>query len=417
MVSPELPWLRPSPYDASAASLAEHTEAIGAVMAGAARLWLGPFNPPTELPAGFEDTALVVPTSGSTGAAKAVALTRRALLASQDATASLIGHGLWLPLLPATHIAGVQVIARAHRTAQRLGLAAPALPDPLPDLRGHFDSAAFAALAEPALAQADSAVLPALTSLVPTQLTRIVTGTTGADARARALLRRFAAVLVGGAATPPEVLARARGQRIAVRTTYGSSETAGGCVYDGAPLPGVRLRVDAPDAEGAGRLVITSPTLALGYLVADGSGERIGKAFPTSDLASLGPGGELSVLGRADDVIITGGRKVLPQDVERAIDRSLMLGGLVRAAVVVGVPDAEWGQRVEALVTLDPAAPAEPAEVSALVRSALRTTEVPSFMIPRRVHVVGDLPLLGIGKIDRSAAARIAAGHPAAPGA
>src|SRR5699024_8063330 len=136
------------------------------------------------------------------------------------------------------HIAGVQVIARAHRTAQVLGLPAPALPDPLPDLRAHFDASGFLELAEPVLEQAERAGLPALTSLVPTQLTRLVTGATGADARARGLLKRFAAVLVGGAATSPDVLARARGQRIAVRTTYGSSETAGGCVYDRFPLPG-----------------------------------------------------------------------------------------------------------------------------------------------------------------------------------
>lgn len=407
-------WLRPAPYDSSAASLTEHAAAIGAVMGGRARLWLGPFEPPTRLPAGFEDTALVVPTSGSTGTAKAVALRREALLASQDATASLIGHGFWLPLLPPTHIAGVQVIARAHRTAQQLGLDSPALPEPLPDLRGHFDSAAFVELAEPVLAQAASAGLPALTSLVPTQLSRIVTGATGADARARAVLRRFAAVLVGGAATPREVLARARGQRIAVHTTYGSSETAGGCVYDGAPLPGVELRIDAPDTEGAGRLVISSATLAIGYLHADGTGETIGDRFATSDLASLAPDGTLTVLGRADDVIITGGRKVLPQDVERAIARSLMLRGLVREAVVVGVPDAEWGQRVEALVTVEDGT--DPAEASALVRSALRTTEVPTFMIPKHVHTVGELPLRGIGKIDRSAAARIAAGHEPAKG-
>jgi O-succinylbenzoic acid--CoA ligase len=437
-----LPWLVPEPYDASAASLGAHSAAIGEVMAGRARLWLGPFPAPATLPAGFEDTALVVPTSGSTGSAKAVALTRAALLASQDATARLFatggtadgsrGHGFWLPLLPPTHIAGVQVLARAHRTAQVLGLPAPALPDPLPDLRGHFDAAAFVELAGPALEQAERAGLPALTSLVPTQLTRIVTGASGDDARARTLLRRFAAVLVGGAATSPDVLARARGQRIAVRTTYGSSETAGGCVYDRRPLPGVTLSVLEPDKAGAGRLRIASPTLALGYLTADGGtdGDVFGAADPsadgagpdagsdavgpagaqrtflTSDLAELGAGGELTVLGRADDVIITGGRKVLPQDVERAIDRSLMLRGLVRSAVVVGVPDAEWGQRVEALVTLEERA--DPAEATALVRAALRTSEVPAHMLPKRVHVVAELPLLGIGKVDRAAARRLA---------
>lgn len=438
-----LAWLVPPAYDASAASLAVHVHAIGEMMAGRARLWLGPFAPPSRLPAGFEDTALVVPTSGSTGTAKAVALTREALLASQDATAQLFaadatapdtrGHGFWLPLLPPTHIAGVQVIARAHRTAQVLGLPAPALPSPLPDLRGHFDAAAFIELAGPVLDQAEEAGLPAITSLVPTQLTRIVTGATGADARARGLLKRFAAVLVGGAATSPDVLARARGQKIAVRTTYGSSETAGGCVYDRAPLPGVQLRLDQPDA--AGRLVVASPSLALGHLRADGAADtssfttgaiasgddasgssRVDEAsepsrgFLTSDLAELGPDGALTVLGRADDVINTGGRKVLPQDVERAIDRSLMLRGMVRSSVVVGVADPEWGQRVEALVALEPGM--DPAEATALVRSALRTSEVPAHMIPKRVHVVAELPLLGIGKVDRAAAKSLAAEAP-----
>ena len=423
-----LAWLLPSPYDASAASLTAHAEAIGEAMAGRGRLWLGPFAPPAQLPAGYEDTAVVVPTSGSTGTAKAVALTRQALRASQDATARLFaadgtasatgGHGFWLPLLPPTHIAGVQVIARAHRTAQVLGLEGTALPDPLPDLRGHFDADAFVRLAEPALARAEQLGLPALTSLVPTQLARIVTGTGAADVRARSLLKRFAAVLVGGAATAPDVLARARGQKIAVRTTYGSSETAGGCVYDRAPLPGVRLRVLDPDPTGAGRLEISSPTLATGYLTAEGGTdaspftagsapvEGSSRAFLTSDLAQLGEDGALSILGRADDVINTGGRKVLPQDVERAIERSLMLRGMVRASVVVGVADPEWGQRVEALVTLEPGL--NPEDASSLVRSALRTSEVPAHMIPKQVHVVAELPLLGIGKVDRAAARRLA---------
>ena len=423
-----LPWLLPPPYDASAASLTAHAQTIGEAMAGRGRLWLGPFAPPAQLPAGYEDTAVVVPTSGSTGVAKAVALTRQALRASQDATARLFaadgtasatgGHGFWLPLLPPTHIAGVQVIARAHRTAQVLGLESAALPDPLPDLRGHFDADAFVRLAEPALARAEQLGLPALTSLVPTQLARIVTGTGAADVRARSLLKRFAAVLVGGAATAPDVLARARGQKIAVRTTYGSSETAGGCVYDRAPLPGVRLRVLDPDPTGAGGLEISSPTLATGYLTAEGGTdaspftagsapvEGSSRAFLTSDLAQIGEDGALSILGRADDVINTGGRKVLPQDVERAIERSLMLRGMVRASVVVGVADPEWGQRVEALVTLEPGL--DPEDASSLVRSALRTSEVPAHMIPKQVHVVAELPLLGIGKVDRAAARRLA---------
>src|SRR5699024_11792505 len=162
-----LPWLVPPPDDSSADSLHAHSAAVGEMLAGRARLWLGPFAPPAQLPPGLEDTALVVPTSGSTGGAKAVALSRAALFASQDATAQLFsadgtapdtaGHGFWLPLLPLTHIAGVQVIARAHRTAQVLGLPAPALPDPLPDLRAHFDASGFLELAEPVLEQAERA--------------------------------------------------------------------------------------------------------------------------------------------------------------------------------------------------------------------------------------------------------------------
>ena len=407
-------WRRPAPYDASAASLAEHAAAIGAVMAGEARLWLGADEPPTALPAELEDTVLVVPTSGSTGTAKSVAHPLRTLLASQDATAQALGgHGYWLPLLPPTHIAGVQVIARAHRTAQVLGLDAAALPEGLPDLRGHFDAAALVRAAAPLLEQAEAAGLPAFTSLVPTQLARIVGGATGDDARARAVLRRFTGVLVGGAATPPDVLARARGARIAVRTTYGSSETAGGCVYDGMPLAGVRLSLrDAHDGEG--RLLVDSPTLASGYLAADGRAVQDGfdvvggrRVLVTSDLAQLSADGRLSVLGRADDVIVTGGRKVLPQDVERAAEASLVLRSLVTGCAVVGVPDAEWGQRVEALVTLGPEA--VPEEASALVRSALRVAELPAWAIPKRVHVVEEMPLRGIGKIDRARAREIAA--------
>lgn len=404
-------WIRPAAWNGSATSLAEHVEAIGAVMRGNGRLWLGPFAPPADLPVGFEDTALVVPTSGSTGVPKAVALTRDALLASQDATATALdGHGFWLPLLPPTHIAGIQVIARAHRTAQLHGLDSPALPDPLPDLTAHFDSAAFITAAEPALAQASAAGLPAFTSLVPTQLIRIVTGATGPDARARAVLRRFDAVLVGGAAIPADVLARARAARIQVRTTYGSSETAGGCVYDRRPLDGVTLRIDGP-ADG-GRLVIAAPSLALGYLTADGpttDGFDVGpdgrREFRTSDIATIDDG-LLTVIGRADDVVNTGGKKVVPQDVERAIERSLMLRDMVRDCVIVGVPDPEWGQRLEALVTLSPWI--SPAEATPLVRAALQTSEAPSHWIPRRAHVVDEIPLLGIGKVDRAAARRIA---------
>ncbi|MGY5766174.1 AMP-binding protein [Brachybacterium sp. DNPG3] len=424
------PWLRPAPYDRTAASLAEHVDALARMVAGDARVWLGPFDPPAVLPEAFADAVLVVPTSGSTGTPKAVVHGLASLRASQDATAALLaadgtaaetrGHGFWLPLLPPTHIAGVQVIARALRTARVLGLERAPLPDPLPDLTGHFDAASFLGPAEAALEQAGAQGLPAFTSLVPTQLARIVTGTWADDERARSVLRGFAAVLVGGAATSPEVLAATRAAGIRIRTTYGSSETAGGCVYDRTPLPGVALALDAAPAPAGdepaaeeGRLLISSPTLALGHL--DPAGEEVDgglrgtgseRVLITSDLARIDDG-LLRILGRADDVIVTGGRKVLPQDVERAIEHAEELRATVRGCVVVGVDDPEWGQRIEALVTTTGEVP--DAEVPGLVQRVLRAADLPGHAVPKAVHVIDELPLLGIGKIDRAAARRLAA--------
>ncbi len=419
-------WTVPAPYDGTPASLAEHAAAIAEMTAGRARLWLGPFAPPASLPAQLADAALVVPTSGSTGAAKAVVQSLHALRASQDATASALdGHGLWLPLLPPTHIAGVQIIARACRSAQVLGLPGPALPEEMPDLSGHFDAAVFTAAVEPALARAEALDLPAYTSLVPTQLSRLLGDASPAGRRALALLAGFAAVLVGGAATPPALLAAAREAGAAVRTTYGSSETAGGCVYDGVPLEGVRLSLDTDHRradEAPGRLLIASPTLARGLLRSDGAadlspfrttpeGDRV---LVTSDLAALDERDgrqRLRILGRADDVVITGGRKVLPQDVEAALDAAPALRGLLADRVVVGVPDPEWGARLVALVV--PAAGADPARLPAAVPAALRAApehgpDLPRHAVPKSTLVVEALPLRGIGKIDRSAARDLA---------
>lgn len=427
-------WLVPSPFDGSRASLAEHVRAIAAMMRGEARLWLGPFAPPASLPAGLEETALVVPTSGSTGSAKAVALALGALRASQDATALALAapgappaHGLWLPLLPPTHIAGIQVIARACRAAEAIGHPEPLLPAELPVLAEHFDAGAFALAAAPALQRARDLDVPALTSLVPTQLGRILGDGSPTGRRAVDLLRGFAAVLVGGAATPPPLLERARAAGVAVRTTYGASETAGGCVYDGVPLPGVRLGIDGPVGIGGpdpvappatGRLVLASPTLALGCLTADGTADTSafadaaggGRALITSDLARVETGADggprVEILGRADDVVITGGRKVLPQDVERALETSPSLAGAISASAVVGVPDEEWGARLVALVV--PAAGTDGGDLPARVPKALRASDLPPHAVPKRTLVVGALPLRGIGKIDRSAARDLA---------
>jgi len=241
---------------------------------------------------------------------------------------------------------------------------------------------------------------------VPTQLRRIL------DAEgAVAALRSYAAVLVGGAALDPATRERALAAGVRVVTTYGMSETAGGCVYDGVPLDGVTVDLDED-----GRILLGGPTLASGYLRADGDGAGargggtgsgaagggtgVGSAFAggrfrTGDLGRWRHG-RLEVLGRADDVIVTGGEKVAPA----AVERVLAAQPGVRAACVVGVPDAEWGQVVAAAVVWD--GPRADAALQEAVRIALGRAAVPRLLV-----AVPELPLRGIGKPDRAAVTRL----------
>jgi o-succinylbenzoate---CoA ligase len=322
---------------------------------------------------------VLVATSGSTGEPRLVALPVAALTASAAATATRLGGpARWLLALPAEHVAGVQVVVRA--------LLAGA-PPVLQDLRSGFRPADFAA--------ATAALGPGrrCTSLVPTQLLRLL------DAGGPALdaLRGYAAVLVGGAALDPRLRARAEAAGVRVVATYGMTETAGGCVYDGVPLDGVRVRLD-----GTGRIVLGGPTLAAGYLgrpaetaAAFGTDADGRREFRTGDLGRL-VDGRLEVLGRADDVIVTGGEKVVPA----AVERVLAAQPGVRAACVVGLPDAEWGAIVAAAVVADPVV--DPDRLRAAVREALGRAAA-----PRIVQTVDALPLRGIGKPDRIAVGRL----------
>jgi O-succinylbenzoic acid--CoA ligase len=280
-----------------------------------------------------DDVCLVVPTSGSTGEPKHVALTARCLRASGAATAAVIGEGRWWLQLPVTHIAGLQVVIRSGF-------------DPSGDADGCD-----------------------LTSLVPTQLTRMLD-----DPR----LPRLRAVLLGGAAASPALLAAARERGINVVTTYGMSETSGGCVYDGSPLDGVT--VDVTD-----RIVLSGPVVARGYV----GGDEFQGRFVTSDLGRL-VDGRLEVLGRADDLINTGGEKVAPLPVEQALAEHPS----VREVAVVGVADEEWGARVVAVVVLSSPLSLEEARDWVGAR-------VSRVAAPRELRVVDALPLLPGGKVDR----------------
>lgn len=321
-------------------------------------------DPGVEPPPG---TAVVIGTSGSTGTPKLVALPAGALRASAEATARRLGGpARWLLALPAEHVAGVQVIVRAV-----LAGAAPVVQD----LRGGFGVEEFV----DATGRLGDGMR--CTSLVPTQLGRLLS----AGGAAVAALRSYQAVLIGGAALDPELRERAAG--VPIVTTYGMTETAGGCVYDGVPLDGVRVEL-----EDDGRIRLGGPTLASGYL----GGPAFDGWFRTGDLG-VWRDGRLEVLGRADDVIITGGEKVAPALVERV----LVAQAGVRAACVVGVPDAEWGQVVAAAVEADRVD-------EAAWRDAVRA-ELGRAAVPRAVRVVDALPLRGIGKPDRGAVAALLA--------
>jgi O-succinylbenzoic acid--CoA ligase len=319
-----------------------------------------------------DPTALVVTTSGSTGAAKGALLSAGALGASAAATDDRLGGpGRWLLALPPWHVAGLQVLLRSLRGEP---------PTVLP--AGPFRPEVFAATA---------ATMPSgrrYVSLVPTQLHRILQDPPATDA-----LAGFDAVLVGGAATAPAVLASARSAGIAVVTSYGMTETCGGCVYDGRPLAGVSVDLEAADRApgGPGRVILSGPVVARGYRGRPGDAAfAVPGSFVTSDLGAWSDG-RLQVIGRADEVIVTGGLKVAPQQVEAAI---AALPG-VAAVVVVGVPDEQWGEVVTAVVV-----PAEPDFDPDAIR---RLSSLEPHQRPRRVDVVRAVPELGPGKPDRRA--------------
>jgi O-succinylbenzoic acid--CoA ligase len=206
-----------------------------------------------------------------------------------------------------------------------------------------------------------------------------------------ATLPGFDAVLVGGAATPPALLHSARDEGVRVVTTYGMTETSGGCVYDGVPLPGVDVTTDVD-----GVISLAGATLALGYRadpVATATAFA-GGAFRTADVGTF-VDGRLMVHGRVDDVINTGGVKVHPLAVEAVV--AAQPG--VRDCAVAGVPDAEWGQAVHAWIV----GTADDADLRDAVRAACGIAAV-----PKRIHRVTSIPLLPSGKPDR----RALAAHP-----
>jgi O-succinylbenzoic acid--CoA ligase len=314
-----------------------------------------------------DDVAVVVSTSGTTGVPKGAMLTASALTASAEATHHRLGGpGKWLLALPAYHVAGLQVLVRSV-----VANTTPAAVSP------GFDGAELAS----AVASLGSG--RRYGSLVAAQLDKAMR-----DPEAAAALASLDAVLIGGGPMPAGVAERASAAGISGVRTYGMSETAGGCVYDGVPLDGVRVRIDD------GRVVLGGATLAKGYRNPVQPDPFVEPGwFRTDDIGTVDDSGVLRVLGRIDDAISTGGLTVLPQLVEAA----LATHPAVADSAVFGVADERLGQRVVAAIVVAPgrAAPTL-AELRAHVASTLSPTAA-----PREIHLVDELPRRGIGKVDR----------------
>ena len=307
-------------------------------------------------------TAVVLVTSGSTGTPKGVVLSTEALNTAARLSVERLGvvaTDRWLCCLPLNHVAGLLVLLRAAVT----GVA--------PVIHAGFSVEAVAAEQE-----------VTLVSLVPTMLRRLLDA--GAD------LRHIRRVVLGGAAPGSQVLDDARRAGVDVVTTYGMTETAGGCVYDGVPLDGVGVRLD-----GDGRISLAGPTLFDGYRLRDDltAVSLDGGWFRTDDLGRWDEDGRLEVLGRSDDVIITGGENVHAGAVADLLQRHPS----VAEAAVAGRPDPEWGARVVAFVVPRGAEPTLE-ELRAFVRE-----HAPASAAPREVVIVDDLPRLSSGKVDRQA--------------
>ena len=438
MINTPVPGLAPSPAPQEAAL---HPQAVQVradqpadphAMLGAFEQLLGGYVVDAESAEAAEPIALVVGTSGSTGTPKRTALTARALAASAAATenffeANADAASQWLLALPAHYIAGAQVLARSI-LAGTAPVIARSVIEPV-----HFSPEVFLQAVE----QMSSA--RRFISLVPTQLHKLLESA-DADPRLGAeiheALGSFTGILLGGAPTSADLLAAASALGLNTVTTYGSAETAGGCVYSGSVLPGVRVELvpeegmpAVPDTGGkpaqVGRIWISGAHLASGYIgdaartaehfftAADGT-----RWYRTDDYGLLSPAAapnsnkncseqRLQVLGRSDDVLISGGVKISA----RAVATVLEEHPVVREACVVGLPDARWGTAIAAAVTLVPSAgaaaaptenrPALNEELCALLRARC-AEKLGAPAAPKQLSILPDFPLTSTGKPDRA---------------
>lgn len=348
-------------------------EALPAALDGIRPLALG--FPPASDDVVPDGTAVVVATSGSSGVPKRVILSAAALRASAEATAARVGAGRWTLCLPAGYVAGLQVLVRSQ-----LAGTVPTV------VAGHLSPEAFV----DATRQAAGDDL--FISLVPAQLAALIDA--AGDPAVLAALRAHRAILVGGQALSDSIRIRAMDLRVPLVHTYGSSETSGGCVYNGIPLDGVR--VGQVDDE----LRISGPMLSSGYL---GDPELTDRIFTTDEQGDrwyrTGDrgfilDGEVEVHGRLDNVIVSGGINISLDRVERIVRT---VPGLEQA-VVLGVPDERWGESSVIFATTTTAGDGRAMLDEARARVA---AEIGRHARPVQLEVDDDMPMLASGKPDR----------------
>jgi O-succinylbenzoic acid--CoA ligase len=295
-----------------------------------------------------EGDALVVATSGTTGSPRGAVLTHDAIAASATATSARLAvtrDDTWLACLPLSHVGGLAVVTRAITTGTSLVV------------HDGFDADA---VSQAALHGAT------LVSLVPTALRRIDSS----------LFRR----IVLGGSQPPDGLPGN------VVTTYGMTETGSGVVYDGVPLDGVEIRVDAHD-----EIHIRCPMLLRCYR--DNDEPFVDGWFATGDLGTLGHDGRLIVHGRRGDLIVTGGENVWPA----AVEAVLIEDPAIAEVAVAGISDDEWGQRVVAwIVPTDRSVAPTLESIRSMVGESL-----PIYMAPKEIRLVNTLPTTSSGKVRR----------------
>lgn len=439
MINTPVPGLAPFPAPQEAAL---HPQAVQVradqpadphAMLGAFEKLLGDYAAGAGVVGAAEPVALVVGTSGSTGTPKRTALTAGALAASAAATenffeANANAASQWLLALPAHYIAGAQVLARSV-LAGTSPVIARSVTEPV-----HFSPEVFLQAVE----QMSSA--RRFISLVPTQLHKLLESADAnphLGAEIHEALSSFTGILLGGAPASADLLAAAAALGLNTVTTYGSAETAGGCVYSGSVLPGVRVELvpeegmpTVPNIEGkpaqVGRIWISGAHLASGYIgdtvrtaehfftAADGT-----RWYRTDDYGLLSPVAvpdssencseqRLQVLGRSDDVLISGGVKISA----RAVATVLEEHPAVREACVVGLPDARWGTAIAAAVTLVSSAlapsaagngmsPALTEELCTLLRARC-AEKLGAPAAPKQLSILPDFPLTSTGKPDRA---------------